>query len=143
MKYIFSVAAVALFTLSAQPSISADASKKEDPLYGLTFDAPKATKTGTAANCVLAITPKSGWTLKTNTPFKMEISSTPVVELPQTKFTAKDFVDAKEANKRVNAGFKATKAGKHNIDAKLTFFVCSDSICKRQQDAAKCSVEAK
>lgn len=143
MRYVFSVAAVALFIFSAQPSIGADAPKKEEPLYGLSFDAPKAAKTGAAAACLLTITPKSGWTLKTNTPFKMEISSNAAVELPQIKFTAKDFVDAKEPNKRINTGFKATKAGKHDIDAKLTFFVCSDTICKRQKDAAKCSVETK
>ena len=143
MKYVLSVAAVALFIFSAQPSIGADAPKKEEALYALSFDAPKAAKAGADAACLLTITPKSGWTLKTNTPFKMEVSSTEAVKLPKTKFTAKDFMDAKDPNKKVNAGFKATKAGKHDIDAKLTFFVCSDSICKRQKDAAKCSVDAK
>jgi len=140
MKYIVSFATLALVAFSAH---GANAQPKEEALYALNFDAPQTAKAGTDAACVLTISPKSGWTLKTNTPFKMEVSSTEEVKLPKAKFTAKDFVDAKDPNKKINAGFNATKAGKHTIDAKLTFFVCSDSICKRQKDAAVCSVDAK
>ena len=140
MKHILSFAALALVVFTVQ---SVDAQTNEEPLYALSFDAPKAAKAGTDAACLLTVTPKTGWTLKTQTPFKMEVSSKADVELPKTKFTAKDFVDAEEPNKKINAGFKATKAGKHTIDAKLTFFVCSDSICKRQKGAAVYSVDAK
>ena len=37
----------------------------------------------------------------------------------------------------------AAAAGKHTLNADLTFFVCNDEVCKRFKDKADCAVEAK
>ena len=93
-------------------------------------------------NTNLTITPKEGWVLKTETPFKLELAAKEGVTLPRVSFSSKDFVDPQEPAKTVATLFNAQKAGKHGIDAKLTFFVCSDSICKRQKDTAQCTFDA-
>ena len=90
----------------------------------------------------LTITPKEGWTLKTETPFKLELAAKESVTLPRLTFSSKDFVDPKKPAKTVATLFSASRAGKHGIDAKLTFFVCSATICKRQKDKAQCTFDA-
>ena len=118
------------------------AEEKPDPLYKINYQTKAPVKASASSGCNLTITPKEGWVLKTETPFKALLSATEDIELPQVKFSSKDFVDAKAAPKTILTSFTAKKAGAHSIDASLTFFVCSETICKRQKDAAKCTFEA-
>ena len=141
MKNFSLIAALLICTFSLSSAVAQD--KKP---YSLNFSASTPAKINSDSTCVLKITPQKApeeWTLKTNTPFKMKLSSDQSVQLAKAEFTAKDFVDATEADKRINTPFKVTKAGKFDIAADLTFFVCSKSICKRQKAKTKCSIEAK
>ncbi len=131
-----------LILLGAYPASATQDAKAKDPLYQISYKAPEAVKVGTEAPCNLTITPKEGWVLKTETPFKLELAAKEGVTLPRVSFSSKDFVDPQEPAKTVATLFNAQKAGKHGIDAKLTFFVCSDSICKRQKDTAQCTFDA-
>jgi len=117
--------------------------EKPEVLYQISYQASAEVKTSNAAECNLTITPKDGWVLKTDTPFKAKLASHENLDLPKIKFNSKDFVDAKATPKTILTTFTARKAGPYSLNADLTFFVCSDTICKRQKDAAKCNFEAK
>ena len=131
-----------LILLGAHPASGAKDANPKEPLYKISYEAPKAVRVGTEAPCNLTITPKEGWVLKTETPFKLELAAKEGITLARVTFSSKDFVDPKKPAKTVATLFNAAKAGKHGIDAKLTFFVCSDTICKRQKDKAQCTFDA-
>ena len=126
--------------------------EKTEVLYQISYQPSGEVKVSNAAECNLTITPKDGWVLKTDTPFKAKLASHENLDLPKAKFiakekgfvwTSKDFVDAKATPKTILTSFTAKVAGPYSLNADLTFFVCSDTICKRQKDAAKCNFEVK
>ena len=119
------------------------ADEKPEVLYQISYQASAEVKTTSVSECNLTITPEDGWVLKTETPFKAELASHENLDLPKVKFTSKDFVDPKASPKTILTSFTAKKAGPHTLNADLTFFICNDTICKRQKDAAKCNFEAK
>ena len=111
--------------------------------YSLNYDASGAVKAGAESSCKLTIKPAAGHVLKTETPFKAMLKSTDAVKVAKEKYTAKDFVDAKSLEKSIATKFTAAAAGKHTLNADLTFFICNDEVCKRFKDKAACAVEAK
>ena len=82
-------------------------------------------------------------TLKTNTPFKAMVKGSDGVAVSKDKYTAKDFVDEKAAAKTIKTEFTASKSGEGTVNADLTFFLCTDEICKRYKAAAACGFKAK
>ena len=119
------------------------ASDDTSALYDLTYKAQGEIAAGKAATCALTITPKGKQTLKTNTPFKAMVKGSEGVAVTKEKYTAKDFVDEKTPAKTIETQFTAQKAGAGSVNANLTFFLCTDEICKRYKADAACGFKAK
>ena len=112
-------------------------------LYDLSYTVEGDVAAGKSGACSLTITPKGKQTLKTNTPFKAMVKGSDGVTVSKDKYTAKDFVDEKAAAKTIKTEFTASKSGEGAVNADLTFFLCTDEICKRYKAAAACGFKAK
>ena len=119
------------------------ASDDNAALYDLTYAVTGDITSGKTATCALTITPKGKQTLKTNTPFKAMVKGSDGVTPAKEKYTAKDFVDEKTPQKTIQTEFTASKAGEGSVNANLTFFLCTDEICKRYKADAACGFKAK
>jgi len=125
--------------------IAAFASGKAAPErnYSLTYKSQAASVAiGSAAACDLEITPRSGWKLKAETPFKAKLFASNGVILARDKYASTDFKDPKASTKTISTGFEPTHSGSGTIEAELSFFVCSDRTCQRQKDRVSCSFNA-
>ena len=126
--------------LSGSLALAAD---DTSALYDLVYAVEGDVAAGKAGACSLTITPKGKQTLKTNTPFKAMVKGSDGVAVSKDKYTAKDFVDVKTPEKTIKTQFTAAKAGEGSVNANLTFFLCTDEICKRYKADAACGFKAK
>lgn len=102
-------------------------------------------KAGEKGIFVLQITPKQGAHVSDEAPLKVELSGRNV-KLEKTKLSRADSVSKKaEGQQYVAPRFEVPvigeTAGKGSVDAKLTFFICTDKICSRQQKTLSVPVE--
>ena len=119
------------------------AAEDTSSLYDLVYKVDGDVAAGKAGACALTITPKGKQTLKTSTPFKAMVKGSDGVAVSKDKYTAKDFVDEKTPAKTIKTEFTASKAGEGTVNADLTFFLCTDEVCKRYKAAAACGFKAK
>lgn len=136
-----------LFTLSLLTGLSASA-QDVDPatLYELSTQgtSPKVKK-GDKGTFVLSITAKNGAHVSNEAPLKLELSGQKLT--PQkTRLTLADSVAKKAegekyANPRFEVPVTADASGQGTVDGKLTFFICTDTICARQQKTVSVPVE--
>jgi hypothetical protein len=102
-------------------------------------------KAGEQGVFVLSIKSKKGAHVSDEAPLKLELKGTQVVPA-QEKLALKDSVVKKAAGQqyadpRFEVPFKAEAAGKGTLEAKLTFFICSEQLCARQQKTFSLPVE--
>lgn len=88
---------------------------------------------------VLAIKPKPSAHVSAEAPLKLELTGKNVT-LSKEKFTLEDSVSKPAPGEQYAASqfevpFTAEKPGQGSVDAKLTFFICTEKICSRQQKA--------
>ena len=123
---------------------SADAAEKKTDKYHIeAMVTPGGIKAGQAGRYAVKITPGPGLVLKTDTPFKAALTAADGVVLGAKELSAKDFVDPKAAVKSVQTVISAKKAGKYQVDAALTFFLCTAELCQRYKDTVTVSFEVK
>lgn len=102
---------------------------------------PVSPKSGEDATVTITITPLAPWVLKTTTPMKVTLECTDGCAVDKDKLTAKDIVDPKSEPKSVATTVKAS-SGAHRIDGDLSFFLCTDEICKREKDDVTLTFDA-
>jgi hypothetical protein len=115
---------------------------EEDPsaLYEVsTTGSTGQLKAGQKGKWVLSIQAKAGAHVSDDAPMKIELSGTHV-KVGKEKLARPDAI-AQGASPRFEVPFSADAPGKGSIDAKLTFFICTDKICSRQQKAVSVPVE--
>jgi hypothetical protein len=124
----------------ALTACSAAMAKDVDPatLYEVTTrGSTEKLKPGEAGSFVLQITPKQGAHVSDEAPLRLELKGQNV-KLEKTKLTLADSV-AKKAegqkyqNPRFEVPVRAEGAGKGSVEGKLTFFICTETLCARQQ----------
>ena len=79
-------------------------------------------------------------------PLKLELKGGAQLAPAQEKLALKDSVAKKAQGQqfvdpRFEVPFKATAAGKGSLEAKLTFFICTETLCARQQKTFSLPVE--
>ena len=100
-------------------------------LYELsTTDSTATVKAGQKGKWVLAIQPKAGAHVSDEAPLKIELSGTHL-KVDKAKLARADA--APGPSPKFEVPFTAETAGKGTIDAKMTFFICTDKVCARQQ----------
>jgi hypothetical protein len=130
----------AIFLTGATPSEPSSEPAKD---YTLNVVTPVQAAVGAPTEIVLTITPKAPWALHTETPFSANLSATTGLSLAKARLDAKDFLDPKADSKSVKAAVTATVAGEHTLSAELSFFLCTDTVCKRLKETASAKLIAK
>src|ERR1700716_3044832 len=110
----------------------------EDPgtLYGGTTQASaQKVKGGGKGTVVLFLKTKDGSHVSTEAPFKIEVTGKGL-KPEKDRLTLADAVAKKPvpegvAAPRFEIPFLATSAGQGAVEAKLTFFICTEKICAR------------
>ena len=124
--------------------------QEPDPssLYELSTEgSSKTVNAGGSGKLVISIRTKGGAHISDETPLKVEISGTGVKPEKQ-KLSYADSITAKSAlarypDPRFEIPFTGEAPGKGSLDAKLTFFVCTEKVCARQQKSVHLRVEVK
>lgn len=135
--------------LVALACIQARAEGQVDPttLYEVSTEGTSTkVKAGEQGVFVLSIKSKSGAHVSDEAPLKLELKGGAQLTPAQEKLALKDSVAKKAAGQqfvdpRFEVPFKATAAGKATLEAKLTFFICSEQLCARQQKTFSLPVE--
>lgn len=102
-------------------------------------------KAGEKGTFVLQIRSKEGAHVSDEAPLKLEVAGRNV-KVQKSKLTLSDSVAAKPAGQKyVDPRFEipvvAESSGKGSVDGKLTFFICTDRICARQQKSVSVPIE--
>ena len=143
-RRISTVAAV-VATVACTQAFAAD---EVDPasLYELSTEGSSTkVKSGDKGTFVLAIKTKGGAHVSEEAPLKLELKGAQVTPAKE-KLGREDSVTKKAAGQafvdpRFEVPFTAAAAGKGSVDAKLTFFICTEKICARQQKTVSVPVE--
>lgn len=102
-------------------------------------------KAGDKGVFVLAIKSKAGAHVSDEAPLKLQVKGaqlTPAkAELVLADSVAKKAEGQQWVDPRFEVPFTAAAAGKGTVDAKLTFFICTEKICARQQKTFSVPVE--
>ena len=137
-----------LTLIAALASTAALAADDPDPatLYDVTTEGSStAVKAGTKGTFVVEIRAKEGAHVSEEAPLKVELTGKQVAvekaKLGRADSVAKKAEGQKYANPRFEVPFSAPAAGKGSVDAKVTFFICTDKICARQQKQVSVPVE--
>ena len=140
---------LALVGALALTACSAPAHAKDvDPstLYEVTTrGSTEKLKMGEKGNFVLQISVKEGAHVSDEAPLRLELKGQNV-RIDKGKLTLADSVAKKApgqayASPRFEVPVTAEAAGQGRVDGKLTFFICTEQICARQQKTVSVPVE--
>jgi hypothetical protein len=115
-------------------------------LYEVTTEGTSTqVKAGEKGVFVLAIKTKAGAHVSEEAPLKLDVKGTQLTPAKE-KLGREDSVSKKAAGQefvdpRFEVPFTTASAGKGSVDAKLTFFICTEKICARQQKTVSLPVE--
>lgn len=124
----------AIVTLLAVVAQAPDPSSLYELSTAATTTALNAGEQGT---WVLEIKPKAGAHVSDEAPLKIELSGKGVTPSKQ-KLELKDAVSKLP---RFEVPFTAKEKGQSQLDAKVTFFICTDNVCARQQKTLSSAVK--
>jgi len=135
---------LALLTLSLEASAAPDV----DPstLYSIsTQGSSTRLKAGEKGVFVLAIQSKAGAHLSEEAPLRLALSGKNVTP-EKTQLEARDSVAPRLAgheftDSRFEVPLRAAAAGAASIEARITFFVCTETLCARQQKLVSLPIE--
>ncbi len=138
-------------TLAALALVSCTQAKagEVDPssLYVVSTEgSTKTLKPGEKGQYVLSITTKGSAYVSDEAPLKVELSGKNL-SVEKSRLTLKDSVaqptEGKHKSPRFEVPVTAGAAGQGAVEGKLTFFVCTEKICARQQRDVSVPVEVK
>jgi hypothetical protein len=137
-----------LFSSWSSQAVAADAAPAAPAAvpakdYELQIIRPETLEVAKAADIVITIKPKAPWLMKSDTPFQLTLKPSAGLQLEKTKLTAKDYVDAKSSAKAVKVPVTATVAGEQTLEGTLSFFLCTEVVCKRMTEALSFKLVAK
>ena len=104
-------------------------------------------KAGEKGMFVLSIKSKAGAHVSDEAPLKLQVKGTQLApakeQLGREDSVAKKAEGQPFSDPRFEVPFTAAAAGKAMVDAKLTFFICTEKLCARQQKTFSLPVEVK
>ncbi len=118
--------------VNAAPAAEEKATKDD---YTLDLSGTDTTvKAGATGKFDLVIRPKNGKKIHPEAPLDVVFENAKGVTPQKPKLSRGDIVDKKSAAPEVRTTFRAGKAGAASIDAKVSFFICTDAWCQRMTD---------
>lgn len=146
MKLFHTLSPVAVIVALASAQVLAADAPDVTSLYEVSTDGTSQKVTlGQTGKLVLAIKTKQGAHISDDAPLKIELTGSNV-KPEKTKLSKADSVAQKADGQkfvepRFEVPFTAETAGKGQLDAKVTFFLCTEQLCSRQQKTLTLSVD--
>lgn len=135
--------------LAAAAAVPARAEADVASLYEVSTEGTTTKmRAGDTGKVVIAIKTKNGAHVSDEAPLKIELSSTQV-KLTKQKLTMADTLSPKKSgdgdwpDPRFEVSFVPAAAAPATIEAKMTFFICTDKQCSRQTKQLSWAVEVK
>jgi uncharacterized membrane protein len=97
-------------------------------------------KAGDTGKVIISIKSKNGAHVSDEAPLKIELSSKQS-KLSKEKLTLADSVNPKKEDPRFEVPFTPTAHGQSSVEAKMTFFICTEKQCARQVKTISLPVE--
>jgi hypothetical protein len=123
------VCAVALPSF-AQSDPHADAAKA----YTIeTSQAPLKVKRGEKGEARVTVVPRSDAHVSPDAPVSVAVSAGPALELPKQKLGRPDAKATDAKGVEFEVPFVGKQAGRDELRAQVTFFICTEKLCERQK----------
>jgi len=114
----------------AQADAHADAAKA----YKIeTSQGPLKVKKGETGQARVTVVPRSDAHVSPDAPLTVTVSSGPALELPKPKLGRPDAKATPAKGVEFDVPFVGKQAGKDELKAQVTFFICTEKLCERQK----------
>lgn len=139
------LALTALLALLGTASSARAAETDPSTLYRLTTSpSPLVLRAGGEGTLVLELTPLEGAYLSPRTPFSLELKGQGL-RVPNTALRLSEAKQGPastppQAAARFELPLRAEKAGEGTLTATMTFFICTETLCERQERTLKVPV---
>ena len=128
--------AAALCGLSALSAAAEDRAGAPSGADYYTLDQTQGTikvKVGATGTAHLTVTPKAGAHVSPEAPITVLLSGGPALDLPKAKLVRGDSKPNAAQGIDLDLPFTAKAAGKDELKANFTFYICHADLCERQQ----------
>jgi hypothetical protein len=126
----FAVAFALVLPAFAQADVGAEAAKA----YRIeTSQSPLKIRKGETGQAKVTVVPRSDAHVSPEAPLSMTVSAGPLVELPKQKLGRPDAKATDAKGVEFDVPFVGKQAGKDELKAQVTFFICTEKLCERQK----------
>ena len=98
-----------------------------------TSQAPLKVKKGETGQAKVTVVPRSDAHVSPEAPLSMTVSAGPAVDLPKQKLGRPDAKATDAKGVEFDVPFVGKQAGKEELKAQVTFFICTEKLCERQK----------
>jgi len=126
---------LALGCLVVAPAFAeADAHADAAKAYKIeTSQAPLKVKKGEKGQAKVTVVPRSDAHVSPEAPLSVTLSAGPALELPKQKLGRPDAKATEARGVEFDLPFVGKQAGKDELKAQVTFFICTEKLCERQK----------
>ncbi len=120
--------------VAASAFAEADAHADAAKAYKIeTSQAPLKVKKGEKGQAKVTVVPRSDAHVSPEAPLSVTISAGPALELPKQKLGRPDAKATEAKGVEFDLPFVGKQAGKDELKAQVTFFICTEKLCERQK----------
>jgi len=98
-----------------------------------TSQAPLKVKKGEKGQARVTVVPRSDAHVSPDAPLSMTVSAGPALDLPKQKLGRTDAKPTEAKGVEFDVPFVGKQAGKDELKAQVTFFICTEKLCERQK----------
>ena len=98
-----------------------------------TSQGPLKVKRGEKGQARVAVVPRSDAHVSPDAPLSVTVSSGPALDLPKQKLGRSDAKTTEAKGVEFDVPFVGKQAGKDELKAQMTFFICTEKLCERQK----------
>jgi hypothetical protein len=127
---LFAVTFAFVLPAFAQADVRAEAAKA----YTIeTSQSPLKVKKGQTGQAKVTVVPRSDAHVSPEAPLSMTVSAGSALELPKQKLGRADAKATEAKGVEFDVPFVGKQAGKDELKAQVTFFICTEKLCERQK----------
>jgi uncharacterized lipoprotein YbaY len=98
-----------------------------------TSEAPLKVKRGEKGQAKVTVVPRSDAHVSPDAPVTVTVSGGPALDLPKQKLGRADAKATEAKGVEFEVPFVGKQAGKDELRAQVTFFICTEKVCERQK----------
>lgn len=143
-RLVVALCALCATTLIAASPTARAGEQVEPKTYQLSASVvPAPLPMGATGTYTLTVLPEPPWVMKAETPIDCVLKPAAGLAVEKARLSNKDLVDPKATAKSVTTRVTGKTAGRHALEAEISFFLCTQDLCKRSRDVVRIEVEVK